>query len=100
MTAAGAVRVGGAAGVGADRVRVLVVAVKSGRYIQSRRGRVAHARPVDVQNLVVGLGVVVDVGELVAADVGKSRAQRRIGIRILDVLVTGQEFDDGDLVGT
>ena len=91
--AAGAGCRGGAAGHGTGAVGVLVHVVIRRRQIQIRDDGVANACPEHVVDLVVDVGVVVDEGLHVAADVDEAGGQRRLRIRELDVLVAQEELE-------
>src|SRR6266513_2270052 len=89
--AAAAAAVIGAAGVGAGREAVLLVAVVGGHQVHLRAGCVFHPRPVHLQGLLVVVGGGVDDGEHIAADGEGARQQRGVGIGELDVLVAGKQ---------
>src|SRR2546423_14672363 len=61
--AAAAAAVIGAAGVGAGREAVLLVAVVGGHQVHVRAGGVLHPRPVHLQGLAVVEGAVVGNGD-------------------------------------
>src|SRR6266513_2633676 len=89
--AAAAAAVIGAAGVGAGREAVLLVAVVGGHQVHLRAGCVLHPRPVHLQGLLVVVGGGVDDGEHIAADGERAGSERGVGIGELDVLVAGKQ---------
>src|SRR5262249_39936879 len=98
---AAAAKAGGicrAAGNLAAAVGVLMDAVIGRGQLEPWCDRVTHAGPVNLHQLGVVVGSVVDECQNVSTDGVEPGVQRRLWILVLDVLVASKEFEPLELV--
>src|SRR5450631_2264984 len=79
-----------AAGISAGSVGILMITVVRRGQVEIRYDRVSYPRPIDLQNLVVGKGGIVDESQFIATDIVETRRQRPLWMSTLDLLITTQ----------
>src|ERR1700731_2707685 len=91
-SAANTVRDCRAARLSSGAVGILMNPVIGAGQLEVWDDGVANAGPIDLHVFRSAVGIVVDESQNVTADVGVPGAQRRLWIRILDVLEATEEF--------